>query len=51
MPIDPTMSHEEIVRELMNAYKEKGKIKNTKIESEEEALKIANAIAYKMKED
>ena len=49
MPIDPSMSHSEIVQELMRAYKEKGRIKDTKIKDDEEALKIANAIAYSIK--
>ena len=46
MPLNKNMSHEEKVKELMQAYKEKGKIGNTTPKDEEDAMKIANAIAY-----
>lgn len=50
MPIDKSGTHEEIVQELMRAYKKNGKIGNLVPKDEEEALRIANAIAYKTKE-
>ena len=46
MPLNKNMSHEDKVKELMQAYKEKGKIGNTTPKDEEDAMKIANAIAY-----
>lgn len=49
MPIDKSGTHEEIVQELMRAYKKNGKIGNHTPKDEEEALRIANAIAYKVK--
>lgn len=49
MPIDKSGSHEDIVRELMNAYEKNGKIGNHTPKNKEEALRIANAIAYKVK--
>lgn len=49
MPIDKSGSHEDIVRELMNAYKKNGKIGSHTPKNEEEALRIANAIAYRVK--
>ena len=49
MPIDKSGSHEDIVRELMNAYEENGKIGNHTPKDKEEALRIANAIAYRVK--
>lgn len=51
MPIDNTKSHSEIVQELMDAYKENGKIGNITPKDEEDALRIANAIAFKAKEE
>lgn len=49
MPIDKSMTHEQIVQELMRAYKKNGKIGNQVINSEDVALRVANAIAYKAK--
>ena len=46
MPLNKNMSHEDKVKELMQAYREKGKIGNTTPKDEEDAMKIANAIAY-----
>ena len=51
MPIDNTRSHSEIVQELMDVYAETGKIGNITPEDKEDALRIANAIAFKAKED
>jgi predicted RNA-binding protein associated with RNAse of E/G family len=39
------------VQELMDAYAETGKIGNITPEDKEDALRIANAIAFKTKED
>lgn len=50
MPIDKSMTHEQIVQELMRAYKKNGKIGNQVINSEDMALRVANAIAYKTKD-
>ena len=49
MPIDKSASHEEIVQELMRAYEKNGKIGNHTPKDKEEAQRIANAIAYKVK--
>ena len=49
MPIDKSGTHEEIVQELMRAYKKNGKIGSHTPKNEEEALRIANAIAYRVK--
>lgn len=49
MPIDKSKTHEEIVQELMHAYRENGRIGNHKISSEEEALRVANAVAYQVR--
>lgn len=49
MPIDKSGTHEEIVQELMNAYEKNGKIGNHTPKNKEEALRIANAIAYQVK--
>ena len=49
MPIDKSASHEEIVRELMNAYEENGKIGSYTPKDKEDAQRVANAIAYKVK--
>ena len=51
VPIDKSMTHDQIVQELMRAYKEKGKIGNQVINSEDMALRVANAIAYKTKRE
>lgn len=51
MPIDNTRSHSEIVQELMDAYKKTGKIGNITPEDKEDALRISNKIAFKVKED
>ena len=51
MPIDKRMSHDDIVRELINAYHKNGKIGDTTPKDEEDAVRIANAIAYSVKED
>ena len=51
MPIDNTRSHSEIVQELIDTYAETGKIGNITPEDKEDALRIANAIAFKAKED
>lgn len=50
MPLSKDMTHSEIVAEIMSTYKETGKIGNYKPESEQEALNMANAIAFKIKE-
>ena len=50
VPIDKSMTHEQIVQELMRAYKKNGKIGNQVINSEDVALRVANAIAYKTKD-
>lgn len=49
MPIDKSGTHEEIVQELMHAYEKNGKIGSHTPKNKEEALRIANAIAYKVK--
>ena len=46
MPLNKNMSHEDKVKELMQSYKDNGKIGNTEPKNEKDALKIANAIAY-----
>ena len=51
MPIDKSMTHEQIVQELMRVYKKNGKIGNQVINSEDMALRVANAIAYKTKRE
>lgn len=50
MPLNKDMTHEEIVQELMNHWKETGLMGGVRIESKEEALERANAIAYRVKE-
>lgn len=50
MPISPKMSYEEIVSEIIQSYKENGKIGNTKPKSLRHALRIANAIASRVKD-
>lgn len=49
MPINPRMSYEEIVREIIRSYKEDGKIGNIRPKSMRHALRIANAIASRVK--
>lgn len=49
MPIDSSKSHSEIVAELMQAYEETGKIGNYKPKDKQDALNVANAIAFKVK--
>ena len=49
MPIDKSGTHEEIVRELLHAYENTGKIGSHSPKDKEEAQRIANAIAYKVK--
>lgn len=51
MPLNPKMSYEEIVQEIMASYKENGKIGNTKPKSVRHALRIANAIAARMERE
>ena len=51
MPLDKSMSHEEMVKELMNKYDRTGTIGNNSPKSRKEALKIANAIAYQTKQE
>lgn len=51
MPISPKMSYEDIVREIISSYKEKGKIGNIKPRSMKHALRIANAIAQRMQSE
>lgn len=49
MPINKQAPKEEIIRELMHAYENTGKIGNHTPKDKEEAQRIANAIAYKVK--
>lgn len=49
--VDGRHSHGNIVRELMRKYKKSGKIGNIEPESTEHAEEIANAIAYKEKNE
>ena len=51
MPIDTSKSHSAIVKELLDEYKSKGKIGATTPKNIEHAVRIANAIAYKAKEE
>lgn len=51
MPIDGRQSHSNIVKELLDEYKSTGKIGNTTPKDVEHARKIANAIAYKVKDE
>lgn len=51
MPINSKMSYEEIVQEIMDSYKNKGKIGNIKPKSVKHALRIANAIANRMEQE
>lgn len=50
MPIDKNMTHSEIVEELMQSYKRTGKIGNYTPKDEKDALRVANSIAFKIKE-
>jgi hypothetical protein len=49
--IDKSMSRSEIIKEIMDSWEKKGTIHNDKIESKEEALKRAQAIAYSVHPD
>ena len=49
MPIDKRSSKDAIIKELMDAYKNTGKIGNIKPESIKKAQQIASAIAYGIK--
>lgn len=51
MPLNKSMSHGEMVSELMKSYKENGKIGTTTPRDTKHALEIANAIAYSEKGD
>lgn len=51
MPIDKRQSHGNIVKELLDEYKKSGKIGNTHPRDLDHARSIANAIAYKAKEE
>lgn len=51
MPLNKSMSHSEMVKELIKNYKEDGKIGNTTPRDMKHALEIANAIAYSEKGD
>ena len=51
MPIDKRQSHSNIVKELIDEYKSSGKIGNTYPKDMKHAQKIANAIAYKIKDE
>lgn len=49
MPLSKNMIYSEIVSEIISSYKEDGKIGNIRPKSMRHALKIANAIAARMK--
>jgi hypothetical protein len=51
MPIDKRQSHSSIVKELLDEYKSSGKIGNTTPRDMDHARAIANAIAYKAKDE
>lgn len=51
MPIDKRRTHSQIVAELMETYHETGKIGNITPENEEDALRIANKIAFETKKE
>jgi hypothetical protein len=51
MPLNKSMNHSEMVKELIKNYKEDGKIGNTTPRDMKHALEIANAIAYSEKGD
>jgi hypothetical protein len=50
MPLDKSMSHEDMVSELITGYKKTGKIGATKPRDMKHALEIANAVAYNIEE-
>ena len=50
MPLSKDMSHSEIVKELMQTYKDAGKIGDYTPKNKKDALEIANAIAFKIKD-
>lgn len=50
MPLDKSMSHEDMVSELIASYKRTGKIGATKPRDMKHALEIANAVAYNIEE-
>ena len=50
MPLDKSMSHEDMVSELIASYKKTGKIGATKPRDMKHALEIANAVAYNIEE-
>ena len=49
MPLSKDMTHSEIVAELMQTYNETGKIGNYTPKDKDDALNMANAIAFKIK--
>ena len=49
MPLSKDMTYSEIVEELMQTYTTTGKIGDYTPKSKEEALEIANTIAFKIK--
>ena len=51
MPLDKSMSHSDMVKELMDKYDRTGTIGNNAPKSRKEALAIANAIAYQTKQE
>ena len=50
MPLDKSMSHEEMVAELIRSYKKSGRIGATEPRDMKHALEIANAVAYNLEE-
>lgn len=50
MPLSKDMTIDEMVEELMESWKEDGKIGGKYIGEKDDALKVAIAIAYKIKE-
>ena len=50
MPLDKSMSHEDMVSELIAGYKKTGKIGATEPRDMKHALEIANAVAYNIEE-
>lgn len=51
MPIDPRQSRQNIIAEIIRAYKEKGTIGNIRPRSMRHALRIAAAIASRVKRE
>lgn len=49
MPINPNMPKSRIINELLRSYKDSGKIGNTRPKDMRHAIKIANAIANRVK--